>query len=169
MKYSMYNTPDPTEDMPWRMVTTHKKYEFRNDVEVDRTYFSAWTDELNNIVKNEGAVLYLPVYMMDHSGITLSTVPFGGDHGNFDSGQIGYIFATREEILETYDVKRLSLSTKVLVLEDLNRIINLYTIFLEGAVEIDIMNNDGEIITTRSFGSEDEALTYYKEVWDESK
>lgn len=41
--------------------------------------------------------IVLPVYMHDHSGIALSTAPFNGPHAAWDSGQIGYIYATRGE------------------------------------------------------------------------
>lgn len=49
-------------------------------------------DELNA----EYAVV-LPVYIYDHSGIALSTKPFGCQ---FDSGQIGFIGATHERMKE---------------------------------------------------------------------
>lgn len=40
---------------------------------------------------------YAPVYMLDHSGIRLSTKDF---NDRWDSGRVGFIFLTREEALE---------------------------------------------------------------------
>lgn len=43
---------------------------------------------------NRDDVISLPVYMYDHSGITISTTPFSC---GWDSGQIGYIFMDAAE------------------------------------------------------------------------
>jgi len=50
-------------------------------------------------------VIYLPVYMYNHSGITISTTPFSC---KWDSGQIGYIYAVKDDIRKEYNVKRIS-------------------------------------------------------------
>jgi hypothetical protein len=47
----------------------------------------------------------LPVYMLDHSGVALSTGSFGDP---WDSGQVGWIYVTRDRLLKEYGVKRLS-------------------------------------------------------------
>lgn len=44
----------------------------------------------------------LPLYLMDHGGVSLSTMPFTGPHAVWDSGHVGYIYVTwkkaREEL-----------------------------------------------------------------------
>ena len=47
----------------------------------------------------------LPLYLYDHSGITMNTTGF---HCPWDSGQLGFIYVTRDEILREYGRKRLS-------------------------------------------------------------
>ena len=46
-------------------------------------------------------VLFLPVYMYDHSGLTISTKPFSCP---WDSGQLGIIYITPEKIAEEWPV-----------------------------------------------------------------
>lgn len=43
-------------------------------------------------------IVYLPLYLYDYSGITMNTT---GYSCRWDSGQVGYIFTTRERILHT--------------------------------------------------------------------
>ena len=44
----------------------------------------------------------LPLYLYDHSGITMKTTPFGC---RWDSGKVGYIYQTKAKIREWYDWK----------------------------------------------------------------
>ena len=44
-------------------------------------------------------VFYLPLYLYDHSGITMNT---GGFSCSWDSGQMGWIYATKEDIQKEY-------------------------------------------------------------------
>ena len=69
------------------------KHEFKMNM------FKGWEDFKNHLIKKEKAAIILPVYMLDHSGISLSTTPFNDP---WDSGQIGYIYATREDTLCTF-------------------------------------------------------------------
>jgi hypothetical protein len=50
----------------------------------------------------EGSYLYMPVYLYDHSGITVSTEPFSCP---WDSGQIGWIYVSYERIEKEYGWK----------------------------------------------------------------
>ena len=46
--------------------------------------------------------IYLPLYLYDHSGITMSTGPFSCP---WDSGQVGFIYVSRERAEKEYGVK----------------------------------------------------------------
>lgn len=45
-------------------------------------------------------LVILPIYMYEHSGITIKTTPFGCE---WDSGQVGFIYATIEDMKSMYD------------------------------------------------------------------
>lgn len=47
----------------------------------------------------EDAVVAVPVYLYDHSGWSVSTGDFGD---RWDSGQVGWLYATREQVLEWF-------------------------------------------------------------------
>jgi hypothetical protein len=47
----------------------------------------------------------LPIYMYDHSGITISYKPFSCP---WDSGQVGWIFMNKDRVRREFGVKRIS-------------------------------------------------------------
>jgi hypothetical protein len=57
------------------------------------------------ILERAGAEVIVPVYIYDHSGITVRTYPF---HCPWDSGQVGWIYATRDDIMAEFNRKRMS-------------------------------------------------------------
>jgi hypothetical protein len=86
--------PDPREwDNLGTMVTFHRRYQIG-----DKHNFSQ--DELMELV-NRDDVVSLPIYLMDHSGLSLRTGSFGDP---WDSGQIGYIFVTYEKLMREFSV-----------------------------------------------------------------
>jgi len=50
-------------------------------------------------------VIRLPLYLYDHSGITMKTTPFMCP---WDSGQVGFIYATKEDIRKNFQCKKVT-------------------------------------------------------------
>jgi hypothetical protein len=71
------------------MVCWHRRYNLG-----DKHNFSS-PEDLNQAV-------YLPLYLYDHSGITMSTTPFSCQ---WDSGQVGWIYVTKAEIRKEFGKK----------------------------------------------------------------
>ena len=104
-KYKSYNVkiePDEDSQNPitdWDMLGTfscfHDRYDLSNTKEFDDK------EELKHYLSNN-KVIYLPLYLYDHSGITIKTTPFGD---SWDSGQVGFIFASYEKIKKEYNCK----------------------------------------------------------------
>lgn len=67
--------------------------------------FEGWEAMEDHLYRNCGAVVVLQVFMYDHSGITIRTSPFSCP---WDSGQIGFIYVTREKALATFNRKRIT-------------------------------------------------------------
>ena len=61
---------------------------------------------IEKAIDKEIAVI-LSLYLYDHSGITMSTSPFSCP---WDSGQVGYIYVTKETLRKEYNVKRVTKS-----------------------------------------------------------
>ena len=100
------------------MVFAHKRYKL-GDTEHDFGEAS----EINP----KNFPVCLPVYMYDHSGITISTEPFSCP---WDSGQLGWILVTEEDMRYEYkniNEETIEIARKVLLSE-----IHVYDQFLRG-------------------------------------
>lgn len=75
--------------------------------------------------------IVLPVYMYDHSAISLSTTPFSC---SWDSGKLGYIYAHKEDIRKEYGVKRITKKVRELVESILKSEINTFDHYVQGEV-----------------------------------
>lgn len=62
---------------------------------------------IDGLVEKSGAII-LPLYVYEHGGITMSTGRFACDSGGWDTSFVGYIYATKQEALDNWGVKRMS-------------------------------------------------------------
>jgi hypothetical protein len=77
------------------MICFHNRYNIGDEHDYKSDNFNGW-DELKEQIEADNEVLAIqPLYMYDHSGITISTSPFGCQ---WDSGQIGWVFITRKQL-----------------------------------------------------------------------
>lgn len=101
-----------------KMVFFHNRMNL-GDEQNDYKYknYNSWDELKNDIIQNENVHTILPVYIYEHSGIALSTNSFSC---RFDSGQIGFIYATMESIgcntdkIETYLKNEIEVYSKYL-------------------------------------------------------
>jgi hypothetical protein len=68
-----------------------------------RDMFNSWDELESHLIKEKNAGVVLPVYMYDHSGITISTKPFSCP---WDSGQIGFIYVDKKSAKENFYSKK---------------------------------------------------------------
>ena len=103
--------------------------------------------------------LYLPVYMYEHSGISLSTGEFGC---KWDSGHLGFIYVSRTKVREKFKVKRISPQLKAKILKQLENEIETYSQYLNGEVYCFVIEDeDGDVVDScGGFYSEKEAREY---------
>jgi hypothetical protein len=79
--------------------------------------------------------------MYDHSGITISTKPFGC---RWDSGQIGFIFTTREKVKEYLGISRITEKAKEKISKILVGEVSTYDQYLRGDIYFyEITDKDG--------------------------
>ena len=98
---------------------------------------SWYRTQLETEFDKTGAVM-LPVYMYSHSGIRLNTSSF---NDRWDSGNIGYIYATKEEIQKEFD------GDKAKAEERLKGTIDTWDQYVSGDVwHIAVVDEDGEVI-----------------------
>lgn len=98
-KLTIIRDQDPESPRDWdnlgHMITWHSKYNLGDDQPDEDA--EEWMEELKETYGED--VLILPLYLYDHSGITISTTPFGC---RWDSGQVGWIYASHDEIKKEY-------------------------------------------------------------------
>jgi hypothetical protein len=90
---------DPESPRTWdnlgTMVCFHKRYDLGDKTDYRTEDYDSWEELKEGIIKNEGEVVILPLYLYDHSGITISTSSFSC---RWDSGQVGFIFVSKYKI-----------------------------------------------------------------------
>ena len=119
------------------MYCEHKRYSLGDDDNVlgfsknsMRSACNCWDDVESELIKR-GALEILPVYMYDHSGITINTTGYGGP---FDSGQIGFVYVTRASLELCMGWERITAVRRIKIKETLLQDVAHYDSFLRGAV-----------------------------------
>lgn len=74
--------------------------------------------------------LVVPLYLYEHSGITMSTTPFSCP---WDSGQVGIAVVTKERMLKEYSCKRISKAIRAKALARVEQEVRTYDQYLRGA------------------------------------
>ena len=77
------------------MICSHRRYSIGDEHNYKSENFDSWDEMKEQIVLDYKVLLIKPLYMYDHSGITISTKPFGCQ---WDSGQVGWIFVSKDKV-----------------------------------------------------------------------
>ena len=99
------------------MLCKHRRYALGDKHKIDVADCNGW-DEVKEKIMN---AVILPLYLYDHSGITISTKPF---NDVFDSRQVGFIYAARNS--EGLTVEQIT--------DNLEGEVDLYDKYLRGEV-----------------------------------
>ncbi len=121
-----------------KMICWHKDYILGDKHKWDLEDFQEY------LQKNHKKIICLDLYLYDHSGITISTKPFSCP---WDSGQVGYIYTTYEDIRKEYNTKKVTKEIKEKVLALLKSEVEIYDRYLTGQVYgFVVEDNKGEVI-----------------------
>jgi len=99
--------------------------------------------------KAQKSGLILPLYLYDHSGITMRTYPFSCP---WDSGQVGFIYTDLARYTMFTGRKALNKALKAKVLDTLRNEVKTYSQYLEG--EVYDLEVDGEIVCSGFYGTD---------------
>jgi hypothetical protein len=113
------------------MVCFHSRYNLGDKHDYKHSNYRGWSEMANAIIKNEKVGVILPLYLYDHSGITISTGRFSCP---WDSGQIGFIFISKEKIRKEYGWKNLTKARLEKIEEYLKGEVKTYDQYLTGDV-----------------------------------
>ena len=97
--------------------------------------YDGW-DEMEADLRRRGALCIRPLHLYDHSNITISIRSFAGraHHAAWDSGRVGFIFTTRERMVEALGKNRLTAKTRKRVEDLLEAEVEEYDQYLTGDV-----------------------------------
>lgn len=120
------------------MVCSHSRYDLGDkDHGYKASQFDSWDHLAEVLARQEDAIHMLPLYLLDHSGLSLST---GSFHDAWDSGQVGIIYTT-EARLAKHGVDK-SEAEAALKAE-----VELYDQYLRGDVwGYSVVDADGEVV-----------------------
>lgn len=138
----IYNEEDPSspreDDNLGTMSCKHGRYNL-GDIQIKEDP----TEYLTKITKYGTTVL--PLYLYDHSGITISTTPFACP---WDSDQVGWIHVDAKKVREWFGVKRITPKLKQRVVEILNSEVKEYDAYLRGEIYSYKVEKNGEHIAS---------------------
>ena len=90
----------------------------------------------------------LPLYLYDHSGITMKTTPFSC---SWDSGKVGYIYVSKEKIRKEYSWKVITKTRREKIEEYLRNEVKEFDYYLTGEVfRYKIEDENGEEVDSCS-------------------
>ena len=113
------------------MVCFHKRYNLGDKHDLKIGDYSSWAEVETEIKKRYNVAVISPLYLYDHSGITISTVPFSS---HWDSGQVGYIFMTKDVAKSDFGKKLCTKKVKELAMSRLISEVKTYDQYLTGDV-----------------------------------
>lgn len=153
------------------MVCFHRRYNLGDKHSLSANMFVGW-DEVEGYLRNEKhAVLVLPLYLYDHSGLRIKVGSFDGllpqGHAEFDSGMVGFIYVSREKLLAEYGGSRVSKKKLADAEKVLRSEVAVYDTYLRGGFVGYVVEKDGEHIDS-CWGIDDPtyALTCAREAVD---
>lgn len=129
---------DPEDPRSWSNLGTmtffHKRYNLG-----DKHFYSP--EEFKEFIKRD-CTINLPVYMMDHSGVSIRTNSF---NDLWDSGCIGYIWMTKERAVKEFGRKIFTKKVRECAIKCMESEVEVYNKYLSGGfVGFVVENKEGE-------------------------
>jgi hypothetical protein len=86
------------------MVCFHRRYDLGDKHDLKHDDFEGWKEMSEYLIKEERAAIILPLYLYDHSGISMRVGSWVGhaQHAEWDSGQVGWIYMTKEDAVSNW-------------------------------------------------------------------
>jgi len=134
-KIEVFNDEDaqsPREDDNLgTMICFHGRYNLGDKHDYNHHNYNGWDDMEKNIIKDNNVGVILPLYLYDHSGITMNTTGFSC---RWDSGRVGFIFISKDKIRKEYGWKNLTKKRLEKIKEYLVGEVKTYDQYLTGDV-----------------------------------
>lgn len=132
-----------------KMCLNHRRYNFENTLNINFDDFGSWEEVKDYLINEHNALIIKPISMYEHGGIVLylDSVLSG-----WDSGQLGFIFVTREDIKREYGKvtkETIKKAEKVLKAE-----FEVYKNYVEGDIFSYILYEEVKVKITKEYKNE---------------
>lgn len=96
IEHDLYAESPRSDENATKMWCWHRNYDLGDNDRNKPSDHIPSMEELKEVLEQQGEKLHIakPLYLYDHSGITISTSPFSC---RWDSGQVGYVFLTQSD------------------------------------------------------------------------
>ena len=131
IKQDLYPTSPREDDNLAIMTCFHKRYNLGDEHNYKLSDFESWEQLKKQIIKAENPICIKPLYIYNHSSVTISTTPFSC---RWDSGQIGFIYIRKKDMLEEFGGKRSSKKLKSKAEKIIDNEVEVYDQYLNGEV-----------------------------------
>ena len=111
------------------MVCFHNRYDLGDNHNYNSDDYNNWEEMKKAIEKEENTAVILPLYLYDHSGISISTGAFSC---RWDSGQIGFIFISKEKAVQEFGGKIVTAKLKERLVGILEGEVETYDQYVRG-------------------------------------
>ena len=137
MTITIHHDPHAESPREWdnlgTMLCNHRRYDLGDKSNPEAGEHGSYKADFIAYLKSENLtlsdVIYTPIYMYNHSGISLSSESFSC---NWDSGQLGWHYVTKSKIRAEFNVKRISPKLYQTVIDILNNELELYNHYVQG-------------------------------------
>ena len=131
--------PEPCDPREWdnigTMICLHRRHRLGDPHHYRTENHSGWEDLEQAILGDHPGAVVLPLYLFDHSGLSMSTTDSDFraiDSAGWDWGQVGFIFASAESIRSEYGARRISRQLREQVEGVLRAEVEQYDRYLRG-------------------------------------
>ena len=113
------------------MVCFHSRYNLGDKHGYRHADYSGWDQLLKQIDRDHNVAVILPLYLYDHSGITMNTTGFSCP---WDSGMVGLIFISKKKVRKEFGCKYITKKVREYITEYLTGEVKTYDRYLTGDV-----------------------------------
>ena len=123
------DTESPREwDNLGTMITRHSRYSLGDN------YEHRYMVDIEEELKELDLLVKMPLYLYDHSGISMSCGRSYPYNCRWDSMHLGFIYVEKEKVRKEFNVKRISKKLKERVMELLEGEVDTYSSYISGDV-----------------------------------
>lgn len=125
------------------MVCFHTRYTLGDETDLRADHFEGWDELEKHLREEENAFVLLPLCLHDHGGISMQV----GTSSGWDSGQVGFIYATKEQARQAGWGDLTEQEMEKRVTQCLTHEVETYDQYLRGDVwGYQIVTEDGKVV-----------------------